>query len=555
MSDADSPEIASNGDRTRDGLKSLVPFAAIVGLLAASAVFAAYSLMSADTGADSSFAPLRIPLAVAVMTAASVGCFGAWVAWRGATPESGRFVRTAALSALAALVLGAASYGMFATDTFTGFSHTRAVNAVAAAIIALGALAMAGEQLTDRPTRAPTWVTAVAGLVVLAVVGAAVAVGRPPASPDGQTEISVDIGDLTPWPSVDPPKRISTSYTRVATSEKHRRGDDDYVTRYQLGHGYLTDRFEMVNAATGTVRWRIDTPTDRPVRVVVVDGAGLAVVIDADRPGGRRATAIDAETGAVRWTSDQQLTTWQTGGVAEVRLLDEGVLTGVSDDAHTLTAFSPKNGQPTWSHRVEGDCVIRHVDTRPRLAAVVSCPGLPNRMRFLDADAGRMTSQRDYDRGDFSSMRLLEIADRFDRTEPSARTAGVTDLASGRRTLTFAPDERLDSCTAAADCLMVARRYPDVDRASRIVSLTGARPDVRVAQEAPTGLPMWLDDQVVWVIEPEQSTAHRCGLTIVDRRTGHGSWVPDVCGDLFVVDGAVIVATDAELYRFEGADR
>ncbi|GEE02545.1 hypothetical protein nbrc107696_29910 [Gordonia spumicola] len=446
--------------------------------------------------------------------------------------------------------------GMFLGDRYHGPNHSAAMSATWFSLVGMLVAMMLRRAPRDRSRLAPVRESAKSAVVaVLIPLIVAVAITQPWKSDpiddaDTRGDLVVELADTHPWTDSPPPRRVTLAPTRITSDVKPSswsRHDEP------VGGGFVTSNLEMVNADTGTVRWRIDGDSLDYRSSTFVDSVhSLVVISQPHRTGGPTTTAIDAETGTVRWTQPVALTTWEHGYQQGKTLIGTGVLATITPDARIMRALSPTDGTPTWDYRVGSECAIVHVESRPMLSVMVGCAGRGVVEHILDPDTGRLVAgPLSVDTQDSASRALAPVGDRFRATAATTGRAfnyasGVIDTRTGR---TVARRSGADgsgmplTCDATADCLMRT-----TGGRGELVSLTGAHPPIAVnASTVNAERAIWLADQILWVDDVKTGR-----LVVVDRTSGAVTTTPVPAGSLAVVPGAVLLREGTTLLRFEG---
>ncbi|MFT3662673.1 MAG: PQQ-binding-like beta-propeller repeat protein [Gordonia sp. (in: high G+C Gram-positive bacteria)] len=416
-------------------------------------------------------------------------------------------------------------------------------------------------------------VTAAAAFVPIAVVVPVAAMSYPTnesaESLLGAPGITVDRAD-THAVAGAVPARVSSTPEKTTGDEKPTF-DGRRKTAVSVGPGYFTSEMTMINGDTGTVRWRLAEPEDGVTLFAIVDENASTVTVSASRAGtGRdrigRTYGIDADSGEIRWRRDIVLP-GRLYGVAEddgrdPLLVDATALMTVADDARTAEAFSPRDGRPIWTLDVGRDCAIRQVYKTTVVAVRVHCGtgSAESGFSMLDPGTGRRLSVRPLTPHGFATAAgTAPIADGYVPIlggSSGDSVVGVADARTGEPVLRFGlrrysdddtrPDAWISGCSADAECLIGDPR----DR-KRIVSLSGARKEIRVDADRSARPPLWLRDQVLWVTSA--GGEERSALVIVDRRSGAVTRIPGVDGDVLAVPGAVLVRGESGLTRLAAA--
>ncbi|ALG85970.1 PQQ-binding-like beta-propeller repeat protein [Gordonia phthalatica] len=399
------------------------------------------------------------------------------------------------------------------------------------------------------------------GLVVAVVATALTTAPRAPESES--TALVVTKLDVHPVATSPTPTSISTQSQAVEIEPNpHPDARRSMRNARPVGPGFLVATGELINADTGTVRWRTNLPAGE-VSMLADQRNGLVIVSDPDRDAPWTA-AIDADTGDIRWTSDLPLAGWVDWAAFDspTVFLDGGFPVSVTDDLRTVRAFRPKDGSVLWTYTVPRDCAVDQIRDRPRLTLVTACTGgEAGRVLALDPTTGAvLSSRRSHGRPDLALQpQTAELPDRFvpvTATGTDWRLDGIRDTTTGRLVLDLrdsrSAGSSVESCAANGECVVRdwSTRRPD---RLRIVSLTGAHPDlpVRGVDRSPVEV-VWLRDQIVWTQDRSDDGTLPDALVIVDRRTGAAQIVTGAGGVPLIGPVGVTALSDDTLVRFEG---
>lgn len=253
-----------------------------VGLVAGAGWLAAHVVTDTETGRG--FPEVRGSIGWTLIVVGGVVVVGTLVP--AVMRDSRRIVlavRTLSAAGWIVVVIVACGTGMFLRHRYSGDAHSQAVTAVWMSLVGIALAATIGGEATS-PRRGASGLRAfVIGpvAVLIPVVVAVVSTGMPERA--GSAVVRVVREDMHSWPTAndDPVSGLEVHGVRIAG-------------------GVLTETHKLINADTGTVRWRVDT-SGAWVSTFVELTATLIVVSEPGLRGDPETVAIDLESGDVRW--------------------------------------------------------------------------------------------------------------------------------------------------------------------------------------------------------------------------------------------------------------